>query len=928
MKRNISFLFFLLLGIVVAFAEDISSLSEISATQSYYIRQGSKGYLYAKDGKACTDARTVATADESHKWGVVYSETLGAYFLYNLSDSTFLSTAEGVCPLVEAATPIFLSPAAEPATWYAYTSGGVIGLSGSSSGSILVQGESASQPDALSFEVAGTLSDDHQIKIQSAVWLTVTQQTNVPIISNIGTRISSISDITDGASFLLYSTGMSKYAFDTGDALSFNASAPAKNNITAMPYVFTFHKIGDTYTIETGVTGNFISGLSGSTVATGEVPITFTITASSTAGSFNLYNAASSQYINAQSAKPVGWSSSEGNSRYQLIPVTLANSDKYFPVTYICYETDGQYSRLMDVQTYAKSTNRLSAPTFSGYKRLSMKAADGITSATSAVTAPTVVYVYYERSLRSQPVVPTTIAENAFADTTRWYTINVDGRYMRYAADAPSHYYLSSSELSSITDNDLWCFVGNNVEGYRVYNRSAGTARSLALKDEPISTDLPFIQEGEFPFWAISNGGTTGTWYMSPVGAKNTVYLADDGQRKLSVMSTAAPVVITEAAVTMQDFAAEVSANIGTNVGQYVGGSVETLVVAAEDYSLTNTAFNNLQTSYNQFCSDTERVTIERNQLYRIVSPDGSVVFSAPVDATTLSAKTAATSDRSQLWRILPVGNIGTYYVLNPENGKFLGVASGTRDITMLDEPATHSYSITNPTDTHSAWLLRDGGTTGSNNYINLTEEGVLTGGRNTAETASWIIEPVKQFVIETQGTGAFAATTIYLPFSVALPSNLTAAAITEKGEASVTIETLPDGVVPAFTPALIISDEPGEYVLSQMENNTEETPEANLLVGVEKRTTAESNAAFVLGEEAAFVLSDGTLKAYTAYLDRETTEAATLAIALPTAIEQISIGNASDVIGKWYDIQGRPVNTPSRPGIFIYKGRKVVVTQ
>lgn len=939
MKRYILFL----LAIATAFAawaEDVTALSDLDATQSYYVRQGTKGYLYAAGGKACADGKSTATADDAHRWAVAYNEKLAAYFLYNLSDSTFLSTAGGECPLVEAAVPVYLFQASAGA-WYAYTSGGVVGLSENTSGDILLQGENAALPDALSFEPAGALDAKHQSKIRAAVWLAVTQETAVPVITSIGTRISSLSEITDGASFLLYSTGFSKYAYDVGTALSFGTSAPSKNNLTGMPYVFTFHRAGDGWTIETGVEGNYISGLSGSAVLTGVDATSFTITASSTAGSFNLYSASSSQYINAQSAKPVGWGSSEGNSRYQLIPVTLTNSDKYFPVTYMCYETDGEHTRLMDVQTYAKSTNRLTPPTFTGYRRLSTKAADGESSVSTAVTEPVVVCVTYERNLRNQPVVPTTISGTAFADTTTWYTIKVAGRYMQVQSDAVGHYMLGGTTLKQITDDALWCFVGDNVSGYRLYNRAAGTAMSLSLGSEPMASDVPFIRQGATDRWAISNGTASGTWYVSPVvtgdvgvspaKTPDPIYLADDGQRKLSVTAGTAAVVIDAAAAVMQDFAANAATNLGTNVGQYPAAEATALVSAADGYSLTAAAFNRLQAAYNAFRSSAERVAIDRDMLYRVVAADGTVL-SAPVDGEAATAAAADVASRDQLWRLLPLGSTGSYYLLNPENGGYLGAASATRGVSVPAAPTTHSYALANAAGTLSTWTLKDNGTSGSTSYVTLSDDGAPIGGRSTAESAAWRIEPVTQFIVSTEGVDGVCAATVCLPFAAALPADLTAAAITEKGDASVTVEPLQGSVIPAGTPVLLVSATPRTYTLTPAQEQGEAVT-TNLLVGIDKRTALgaddapAADAAFVLDAQAQFVSASGPLPAYTAYLDRATTDAAALALVLPTAIGQVTLDDdARAAAGQWYDLQGRPVANPQRPGIFITGGRKVVV--
>ena len=923
--------FFVLLSLCVtlsALAGSVTSLSDLVGTKSYYVRVGDRGYLYAQAGKAYADASAAPTTNDAYRWAVVYNEKAEAYFLYNLKDSTFLTAADGACPLTEAASPVYLLAATDAQSWYVYTAGSVIGLASNSEGDVLLQSESATQPDAFSFEEAGDLSEAHITKIQAAVWLSVTQAATVPVISSIGTRITALSDLVDGNAYLLYSTGFSKYAYDEGSALTFGSSAPARNNITAMPYVFTFHKAGSQWVIETGIEGNYISGLSSSNVLTGTEPTTFTITASSTTGSFNLYSSASSQYINAQSAKPVGWGESEGNSRYQLIPVTLTNSERYYPITYICYETDGEVTRLMDIQTYAKTTNRVTPPTFTGYKRLTTKAADGESTAPSVVSEPTVVCVTYERNLRSQPVVPTTINGTAFADTTRWYTLQVGGRYMQVQREADGHYMLNNTSLNQLTDDALWCFVGNNVEGYRLYNRAAGADFSLSLAGEPQSTDLPFIKDGLFEHWAISNGSQAGTWYVSPVGTKNVVYLGDDSQHKLSVMDATTAVIISEAAEVMTEYAATVAANMGTAVGQYPITDAHELVAAADDYTLTEAAFDNLRQAYNAFRQETSPVAIVRDQLYRIVANDGTVL-TADVDAATATVAAKTDDARAALWRLLPVGSTGSYYVLNPENGGFLGVTSGTRQATVVAAPGNHSYALANFSTDLAQWTLRDNGTSGSTGYLNLSTSGTPTGGRNTDVAASWRIEPIEAFVVNTEGVGDACVATVFLPFDAQVPEDLVAAIISEKTSDAVTIEPLTSRVIPAETPVLLISATPGRFVLTPAESASDAVAD-NLLVGVAKRTTVGSEGApaageaYVLSQTSTFVSAESALPAYTAYLTRDEAEAAALAILLPTAIDQIRITEGNT--GTWYDLQGRPTSTPTQPGVFIHNGKKIVV--
>lgn len=74
----------------------------------------------------------------------------------------------------------------------------------------------------------------------------------------------------------------------------------------------------------------------------------------------------------------------------------------------------------------------------------------------------------------------TSIVDGEFASSTNWYTIQIGaaGLHFTYVKDA------TSMDLTRTTtkfeDADLWCFVGNDDEGYRIYNKAAGPSMMFA----------------------------------------------------------------------------------------------------------------------------------------------------------------------------------------------------------------------------------------------------------------------------------------------------------------------------------------------------------------------------------------------------------------------------------------------------------------
>lgn len=78
------------------------------------------------------------------------------------------------------------------------------------------------------------------------------------------------------------------------------------------------------------------------------------------------------------------------------------------------------------------------------------------------------------------PFKATTIENGAFADGTTWYTMRIGtGGSIISDNDGAEHIALGRA-TTTYEDCDLWCFVGNDTDGYAVYNKQVGTSKVLA----------------------------------------------------------------------------------------------------------------------------------------------------------------------------------------------------------------------------------------------------------------------------------------------------------------------------------------------------------------------------------------------------------------------------------------------------------------
>lgn len=111
------------------------------------------------------------------------------------------------------------------------------------------------------------------------------------------------------------------------------------------------------------------------------------------------------------------------------------------------------------------------------------------------------------------PFKTTTIVDGQFATGTTWYTMQI-GASQHVISDNAGADRIALTKISSTLDAaDLWCFVGNETDGYQIYNKQAGATKVLAS-----SSTMGTL---------AGYGGTGGSTYptLQPVNALPSGYI-------------------------------------------------------------------------------------------------------------------------------------------------------------------------------------------------------------------------------------------------------------------------------------------------------------------------------------------------------------------------------------------------------------------
>ena len=80
----------------------------------------------------------------------------------------------------------------------------------------------------------------------------------------------------------------------------------------------------------------------------------------------------------------------------------------------------------------------------------------------------TLLTLFTSATLWAAPFVTTTVTDGAFANGTSWYTLRL-GNGGAVLADNEGAAYISVGRATTQYEaKDLWCFVGNDTDGYTI----------------------------------------------------------------------------------------------------------------------------------------------------------------------------------------------------------------------------------------------------------------------------------------------------------------------------------------------------------------------------------------------------------------------------------------------------------------------------
>ena len=552
-----------------------------------------------------------------------------------------------------------------------------------------------------------------------------------------------------------------------------------------------------------------------------------------------------------------------------------------------------------------------------------------------------------------------------FADGTTWYALGLHNApyYLHNTEGAESMTLAAEQQTIDASTNDafdaqMWCFVGDPFDGFKLYNKAAGAGKILSssttMSGQNGGSTYPILVDET----ALPDGNNT-TWDVTPstnISGVNGFYIAQHGlagnrmnlrDGRLAYWSTNADHGSTFRVLNLQ---ALYNAELGTYVSVSQSHPGYLGVLNPEVITGNQTTINALAggtgtpkdyvTLYNAFNNPEHTLTITDGGYYRLhcAPVRGNFVLSANAANMGLRGAAPSTSDASQIWKAVRTED-GKYKLIT--QGYAIG---GENSLSLVDEAEAVTFyfgkNLTRDSqgDSHIIWFFDTTNSQSSNtgnSALNLVNQNNITLFPNNYGASAWMVEEVTSLDVTMNTVGDETWATLYLPFSVTTPTGLTAYTGTQKDENTIELTAIEDGVIPAGT-GVVLKGTTDSYTLTL--TNDEAAPvKDNVFTGTclpVSVTEAELENYYVLstleGVIGLYWPMTGTteLAANKAFIEKpEAAGAAGYRFVFgdntTVGIDGVTLGQPDNT--PYYDLSGRRIAQPAK-GIYIHNGKKVFI--
>ena len=667
-------------------------------------------------------------------------------------------------------------------------------------------------------------------------------------------------------------------------------------------------------------------------------------TATTTEGTFFLSTSSVSHFYHAKAGEMDSWEDANPASIafvefYPVDAAVLTHSPKQnFKVTYR-YTMDGASGSRSKTQTINAGEAITALPTLGYFNNISDNRPD-------AVNCDLCVNIK-----GTEATLP--FAKTTNLDAPKWYAMLMhqntkEDSFIKYTGlstnlEANSTYDAANFKANTASllgeDGWWWCFTGNVIDGFQIYNKAAGVSAESATKKLAYGGGNPQVKENPASYTWFLNESDANHWscfaktdgnYLNKQGSTVAYWDAADNGSSIKFYT---PMEMLN--VNTNELSGYINAPDGTVYGStYVEANRDELAkILHPDYQFDFTeaaALIPTVEAYNTSIAAEEFNLLQAGKYYRLYSP----LYNKYIAPTT-SAPTVLygnTSDENNAGTIVQFVADGDKYQLMTQ-GKYWGVITKSKATNLVDaEGSKGSYALT-----HSGanCRLQDQSSTNDADYrfvhVAASLDDKIVGWEASADASQWYIIPANTIEVTLTNVGESYYATAYLPFAVQGSDLYTGEISADKTALTMTAQT---NAVPAQTGLVIKSD---NSTVTLTICDSADPVSANSLTGSLTPVTENLSNYLVLGKgntsnsigffaPSKSLTSIAANKAYLNASDVESGESRAIALNFEDVTTGISLTEINGENAPVYDLSGRRVLRTVKGGLYIQNGKKYIV--
>ena len=554
------------------------------------------------------------------------------------------------------------------------------------------------------------------------------------------TRITSLADVQENTSYVLY--GKRAGVVTKQDGTGITAVKPdAGYDKSADVSQFAFIKHSDKYFLWSVSASKFLA-MDGSLQATSQPDAIEFVAASgdyagyvrmrfadNTGKNINVNNAGNAVVID-------GWNFEDDGSTYYVevskesvdLSAAIALLNSSVEVTYV-YKYDGvEVARKTKMQD---NNSVYSAPDL-GYYFTFTYPDNNTVSATNK-----------EIEVICTANFPFTVSTD-YANAT-WYVLQIRSNNKKYVVRGESAPY-ENTTTTPTTEDALWAFVGNPIDGIQVLNKAAGEGYTLGLdENNGVMTEATTT-------WNITKGvngfllrdGNEGNKYFHDYGSKlqiwdNASAAGDPGS---------AFVVTSEA--DMKTLATTALNNAKAQVAVY--DEADYYTYSQEAVTAAKTALDAIATPADMLTALTAKNGVESAMATLTATTKGAAAPAVGdyirlknkqhggfLKANDANLTNSADTDLSTLW-LVEEGSEGAVKLKSVGNNKYIGEIRMSAEVAMVESANAKEFAWTNQTEAYAVFKE----TTGGDYAYGHISGGKLVGWLASADATQWIVSKVE----------------------------------------------------------------------------------------------------------------------------------------------------------------------------------------